>query len=321
MANVFAILSAIALAAAAFLAMKNKDAYETEIGERHKAEDKLAKSTARFEALTEDFNQTEKDRKETEAAVASLTGQESGQKKKVQTITAELDGKKKESDTNAAKISEIEKKLEGTGNLKDLVVEIKAVSEELDTLRNQIGSNTAILADLVHEKGRTEGVIGTYRDKNSNFANKVSYFSSARISAIYPAYGFVTLPVGSTSGVVPGSTLNVVRDDTVVAKLRVRSVETGRAAAEIIPDSQVADTTLMVGDRVVPSKEAAPAKSTHTPAPATGHTPAKPAAPAAGGSTAPTIPTEATPAPESGTDAGATPAAKEEPADPFAPSN
>jgi hypothetical protein len=98
-------------------------------------------------------------------------------------------------------------------------------------------------------------VIESYRVKDSNYSNKRSFFSSTRISQIFPAYGFVTLPVGNSSGVVSGSPLNVVRDGAVVAKLRVSSVEAGRAAAEIVPDSLAEGTTLMVGDRVVPGGE------------------------------------------------------------------
>jgi hypothetical protein len=52
--------------------------------------------------------------------------------------------------------------------------------------------------------------------------------------------------------VISGSTLEVQRDGATIAKLRVRSVEAGRAAAEIIPDSVAQDVTLMVGDKVVP---------------------------------------------------------------------
>ena len=99
----------------------------------------------------------------------------------------------------------------------------------------------------------TEGVIAAYRATDANYANKRSFFESTRISSIFPAYGFVTLPVGNSAGVVSGSSLDVVRDGEVVARLRVSSVEAGRSAAEIVPDSLAQDTVLMVGDRVVPS--------------------------------------------------------------------
>jgi DNA polymerase III epsilon subunit-like protein len=60
-----------------------------------------------------------------------------------------------------------------------------------------------------------------------------------------------------TAEILEVGIVDVVRDGEVVAKLRVSSVEAGRAAAEIVPDSLAQDTVLMVGDRVVPSADAA----------------------------------------------------------------
>ena len=257
MANVFAILTAIALAAATFLAMKNKEAYLSEIDARQREQKRLAVSTARLADLTEQFNETEKDRTSTEATTVGLRETEGAQAKKNKGIDTEIAEKKTESDANASKISEIEKKLEGLGNINELVGEMKQTAAEIEQLTGDISANEATLADLTAEKARTEGVIDAYRKKDGNYSNKRSFFSSSRIGSIFPAYGFVTLPVGNVNGAVSGSLLDVVRDGAVVAKLRVSSVEAGRCAAEIVPDSLAQDTVLMVGDRVVPSNEAA----------------------------------------------------------------
>ena len=58
MANVFAILSAIALAAACFLALKNKDAYQAEIKARQDEEAKLRDLTGQWEEATKDYDAT-----------------------------------------------------------------------------------------------------------------------------------------------------------------------------------------------------------------------------------------------------------------------
>lgn len=255
MANVFAILSTIVLLAAAFLANKNKEAYTKEIDDRKTAETNLGKSQARFEALKEEFDTTEAERKETQAAAETLKGQETAAKKKNQDLTAQVAAKKTESETNANKIDEIEEKLKEVGEIEELADIIKRTIEESESLTEQIASGKARLADLMGERTRTEAVKSDYRGRNESFTSKRSFFSSSRISAIYPAYGFVTLPIGNVAGVVPGSRLDVVRDGASIAKLRVRTVESGRSAAEIIPDSVEADTTLMVGDRVVPASD------------------------------------------------------------------
>ena len=48
-----------------------------------------------------------------------------------------------------------------------------------------------------------------------------------------------------------GSTLNVVRGDQVIGKLKVTAVEAGRASADIVLDSVAAGTTLQIGDMVI----------------------------------------------------------------------
>jgi hypothetical protein len=255
MANVFAILTAIVLAAAAFIASKNKTKYEEEIAARQAEQGRVAKAEARLADLTKQYDQTASEHKSTDETNVSLLETETAQKKKNSGLEQALAEKEQQSEANKKKISTIEDGLKELGNIDEMVEKIKTTSQELAQLKEDITSNEGKLADLQAEKTRTQGVIESYRVRDSNYSNKRSFFSSTRISQIFPAYGFVTLPVGNTSGVVAGSPLNVVRDGAVVAKLRVSSVEAGRAAAEIVPDSLAEGTTLMVGDRVVPGAD------------------------------------------------------------------
>jgi hypothetical protein len=257
MANVFAILTAIVLAAAAFIASKNKTKYEEEISARKTEESRLAKSEARLKDLESQFDDTSNERKSTEDTNNALTETEGAQKKKNTAIEEELSTKEAQAEANAKKITDIQEALKEVGDIEQLVESLKATSQELAQLTDDIAANEASLADLTAEKGRTEGVIGTYRAKDGNYSSKRSFFSGTRIASIFPAYGFVTLPIGNSAGVVSGSPLNVIRDGEVVGKLRVSSVEAGRAAAAIVPDSLAEGTTLMVGDRVVPAGDAA----------------------------------------------------------------
>jgi hypothetical protein len=71
-----------------------------------------------------------------------------------------------------------------------------------------------------------------------------------RITSIYPNWGFVTLADGMTAGVAGGSPLDIVRDNEVIAKLLVTTVERNSASASIVPDSIADGVTLMIGDRV-----------------------------------------------------------------------
>lgn len=256
MANVFAILSAIALAAAAFLAVKNKGEYQKEISARQGEEERLQKSTNKLAALQQEFNDTAAERTATEEETVGLVEKQTAQEAKNKKVEDEIAAKRTETDANATKISAIEDSLKEIGNIEELVGIVKRTAEEIERLKTEIGSNEASLADMLAEKSRTEAVVASYAKENSDYSNQRSFFSSTRISAIYPAYGFVTLPIGNTGGVISGSSLAVIRDGEPVAQLRVSSVEAGRAAAEIVPDSLTQDTVLMVGDRVVPASDA-----------------------------------------------------------------
>ena len=79
-----------------------------------------------------------------------------------------------------------------------------------------------------------------------------------RIRSVYATLGFVTLGGGDNLGIVKNSTLEVVRDEEVIAKLKVTTVESKSAAADIIPDSGVDGESVQVGDTVRAAQKAAP---------------------------------------------------------------
>ena len=198
---------------------------------------------------------------------------------------------------------------------------MRRMKDELAQLQSDIDLGTTKLNNLVAEKTRTAGVIKAYEEENAwRNANLSNPKLATNIGAIFDTYGFVTLPVGNNAGVVGGSSLEVVRDGEVIAKLLVKTVEASTAAAEIIPNSIAADTVLMVGDDVRAAAAAvkkATAPAAVTPAPA--ETPADPAAapadPAAAPAEEPAAEEAAAPAEEPAAEAEKAEAPAEE--DPF----
>jgi hypothetical protein len=152
-----------------------------------------------------------------------------------------------------------------------LAGKIERMNAELVELESSIDISTSKLNNLVAEKTRTAAIVQSYEEENEwRNANVSNPKLSTNISSIFDTYGFVTLPVGNNAGVVGGSALEVVRDGSVVAKLLVKTVEAGTAAAEIVPGSLQADTVLMVGDeiRAAQAKKSAPAPAAAPVAPA-----------------------------------------------------
>jgi hypothetical protein len=255
MANVFGILTAIVLALAAFVANKNLEKYRTEIDSRQKEEKFLASTEKRLAAAREDLATTTKKREETEATVVKLTKDKIAQEKLNVELKKQIDAKVAEVAANKEKLDALNKKLEGLPNIDQLVPRIKAIRAELEELASTIAAAEATLDNLTAESARLDKVNATYREISSwPAAKKSNPALKTRISSIYSNWGFVTLAAGNTAGVIASSNLDVVRDGETIAKLVVTAVEAGTASASIVPDSLKADTVLMVGDSVVPSK-------------------------------------------------------------------
>ncbi|OYV04147.1 MAG: hypothetical protein CFE26_18460 [Verrucomicrobiales bacterium VVV1] len=255
MANVFGILTAIVLAFAAFVANKNMTKHQTEISNRQTEQTRLDQSKRRLAITQEDLAVTTKSREETQATVVKLTKEKvaqdvinTGLKEEITKKTAEVAAKKEQLDS-------IKEKLKDVGNIEDLASKLKTRRAELEELTSTIAASEASLANLTAESARLDQVNANYREMSSwPAAKKSNPALKTRISSIYPDWGFVTLAAGNAAGVIASSSLDIVRDGETIAKLVVTAVEASTASASIVPDSLKADTVLMVGDSVVPSK-------------------------------------------------------------------
>jgi len=252
MAKTFGILTAIVLAAAAFVGFKNKEKYELEIGNRQVAEQKLDTSKKRLKKAQDDLTATTAKRKETEAEVARLNGEKTSLTEENAKLKEDLDGKTTLVDANKTKLNDLKEKLQSAGDLQTLGPKLKATNAQIEELTQTINTSNATLANLTAESGRLDKVIDNFRTISARYpAKKSDPALKTRISAIYSNWGFVTLPVGNNGGVVANSNLKVVRDGETIAKLQVTATEGSTSSASIVPESLKADTVLMVGDSVI----------------------------------------------------------------------
>jgi len=271
MSKIFGILTAVVLAVSAFIALKNKAAYGHEITVRKDTEAKLADTRKRLDKAEGDLKATVEDHDKMKAEIPVAKKKESDQKKINDDLNITKADKAKEVEDNKAKLQQVREKTDALGNIRDLASKVKTMNNEINDLDAGIALNESKLAALTSENSRVDSQVAEQR-KQAELRSKGESFSTlkTRISAVYPNYGFVTLAAGNTSGVITNSTLDVVRNDEVIAKLLVTAVERNTAAASIIPDTAKADTVLMSGDRVVPGVKV------ETPAPAASPATVKP---------------------------------------------
>ena len=256
MANRVGIFTAIVLALAAFIATKNKAAYETEISAAKDQKALLTKSQARLTAAEAKLVALPIERAAVDADVVKLSEVEETEQAANVKLKADITEKTAKLASNKEKLDDIRDKTEKTGDIKELASKMKATSAELEELGQSIAATEAKLANLTDQSAQAESQI---KASTATFAviSKGDSLPSlkTRIRSIYPNWGFVTLASGNNAGVVTSSTLDVVRDGQTIAKLLVTAVESNSASASVVPDSLVPDVTLMVGDRVTASQK------------------------------------------------------------------
>jgi uncharacterized phage infection (PIP) family protein YhgE len=252
MVKAFGIITAFLIALSAFLAIKNKQAYQGRIDETAVQKQNLAKSTERFNIAVENVNQTSDAIAKTEAETAELNKQSADRKKINDDLKLQSETKTAQVNSNKEKLDEVREKTAEVGNLRELATEMRQVTADLEELSQSITTAEAKLANLTSDNNQAESLATSIRTRLDTYtAGRSLPTLNTRIRSIYPTWGFVTLAAGNNAGVVTSSTLHVVRDDQVIARLLVTAVESTTSSASIIPDSLAQDVTLMVGDRVI----------------------------------------------------------------------
>lgn len=252
MTKVFGILTAIVLALAAFVATKNKAAHEKEIVNEAEQRDLLSKTQAKLLDSQGKVASIETERTEVQAEGTKMVDIEAELKKESEDLKAQAETKTAKLASNKAKLDEIREKTSKLGNIKELASKMTETNQELESLNQEISGAEAALANYTEQAAQALKSVEFSKKALEDFGTGQSLVTlNTRIRSIYQNWGFVTLAGGNNVGVVGNSTLDVMRDGQLIAKLLVTAVESNTAAASIIPDSLAPDITLRVGDKVV----------------------------------------------------------------------
>lgn len=266
--KIFGTLTLIALAIACFIGLKNKTAYQNEIVTRQEIQSKLEKTQARLTKAKKDLADTQAAHDEMKAEIPKVQAQKDDQEKANEALTSTKTAKTTEVEANKAKLDQAREKTAALGNIKDLASKMGAMIAEVKGLEDSVRDSEAKLASLTNENTGVEARVTKQREDSEKRSKGESLPElKTHIAAVYPSWGFVTLAAGNTSGVITNSTLDVIRDDEVIAKLLVTAVERNTASASIIPDTVKADVTLAAGDHVVPGVKVSTPAPAASPAP------------------------------------------------------
>jgi hypothetical protein len=171
---------------------------------------------------------------------------------KTQTEKSDLQGKLQ---ANEAQIAELQKRIEETSknsaNPNPGAPSVAELQAQLDDTRKQLES-------AEHEKTFIAEKLGPAREPSHAPEVMVqrrepSFHPSVRgtVLAVNQAYNFVVLNLGNRQGLEPNAEMLVLRETTVIGKIRVSSVEPATAIGDILGNSLARGVQVQPGDTVI----------------------------------------------------------------------
>jgi hypothetical protein len=130
------------------------------------------------------------------------------------------------------------------------VEDLKKSNQELDTVAK------SATEQIKNAESATESLRKAEDNRRRGVA---AYGREGEILAVNPAYGFVVLNLGDRSGITVNAPLVVKRGGSMIAKLRVSSVEPATSVADVVPGSMAKGAYIRPGDSVVVTRPERPA--------------------------------------------------------------
>ena len=171
---------------------------------------------------------------------------------KTQTEKSDLQGKLQ---ANEAQIAELQKHIDEVNknsvNANPGAPSVAELQAQLDDARKQ-------LEGAEHEKTFIAERLGPTREQSRGPEVMVqrrepSFHPSVRgtVLAVNQAYNFVVLNLGNRQGLEPNAEMLVVRETTVIGKIRISSVEPATAIGDILGNSLARGVQVQPGDTVI----------------------------------------------------------------------
>ena len=171
---------------------------------------------------------------------------------KTQTEKSDLQGKLQ---ANEAQIAELQKHIDemnkNSANPNPGAPSVAELQAQLDDARKQ-------LEGAEHEKTFIAERLGPTREQSRSPEVMVqrrepSFHPSVRgtVLAVNQAYNFVVLNLGNRQGLEPNAEMLVLRETTIIGKIRISSVEPATAIGDILGNSLARGVQVQPGDTVI----------------------------------------------------------------------
>lgn len=150
--------------------------------------------------------------------------------------TSEIEQKETLLEEKKAELAEWEDKIKDLGGIDQMKLELAKLTESERQLVAQIGSKKTTLNGALSVKATTENALNSKKRAELN-QQTGKMDGSFRVRSVNSQWGFAVLSAGHNNSVVANAKLQVKRSGSIVGDLRVRSVESSSAIADIVSGS------------------------------------------------------------------------------------
>lgn len=243
---IIAIVGALAAAVVNFVTVKEK--IVTTIGERdqfhaqrddeaekkRKAEKDAKETHAALDKTKEELTSTQKERDD------AVT--EAGKQKQIATkVSEELTKTTQERDDARANLAAWDNLGIPVNKVREMIIQLKQVLADQEALQEE---KRVLLAKVARQEKRIKDLVGP-----DDYHVDLPAGLKGKVLVCDPKYDFVVLDIGDKQGAKEDGELLVNHEGKLVAKVRIKSVQTDRSIANILPGWKMTD--IMEGDQVV----------------------------------------------------------------------
>jgi predicted RNase H-like nuclease (RuvC/YqgF family) len=176
-----------------------------------------------------ELQDTKKDLDETRAELTSTKEELAATQTELTTAQAKVTELTAAYEQKEAEVAQAKSKAE------QLEQEKSAMQMQVDDLNNQLVKAEEELRDAQDQISTLEKIV---QKLDTTTVTGVPQGLSGKVMTVNKAWNFVVLDIGSGAGLVPNAEMLVHRDDNLVGKVKVTSVQKNMAVAEILGDWQ-----------------------------------------------------------------------------------
>jgi hypothetical protein len=202
------------------------------------ADDSLKENKDAFAKAETDRDQRVKDVEETNSEEAEYT--------------AEIAARKVNLEQVKQRVADIKLKIRELGSIEKLLADIENIEQQVAKTENEIVNRDQKLKIAVEKVEEVTSSVNQYAELESRQRKAlVEENFQAKVSSVFPKWGFVLLDKGNSDGIYANAELEIQRDGQPLGRLFVTRVEQFRSVANYLPHTWPSGTLPQSGDLVV----------------------------------------------------------------------